>query len=208
MGMGVAMKLSTATSSCASFAFAILLSAAAFAGVSVAPNVSVGVVVTPDGSGFDWDYTVTLNNAAAGAVHIGAIEIPEVKAGYLTSPGGLPSGWSAQELTSPAFGDPLLKPDGTPGAWLLLSTTDFASYIGTPGNNPLTFDLFSDFGFQTPADVSTATPSGGVYYVVTTIDPSTPGSAPEPATWVLMGLGALGLVALRRRKNRLAPAFG
>ena len=77
-------------------------------------------------------------------------------------------------------------------------------------NNPLSFNLFSPFGGSTPADISTAyvSYSGDTpqYQTPVTVDPPTPSPVPEPATWALMGLGALGLIALRRRKRALVPA--
>jgi PEP-CTERM motif len=112
----------------------------------------------------------------------------------------LPSGWSGTEISSPAFADPILKSGATPGAWILLTSNNFDNYV-FPGAT-VDFNLFSTLGGQAPAQVSAAYLQGGTYPggLNFTTDPSTPTSAPEPATWVLMGLGALGLVALRRKR--------
>ena len=108
---GLIMKVSALVGSFALLGLAFLLPARAYAGIEAPPEVTVGVSMTPEGSGFDWDYRVTLVNADV-APSIGAIEIPEVQAGFLTAPNLLPSGWTAEELSSPVFGDPKLKPDG------------------------------------------------------------------------------------------------
>ena len=119
----------------------------------------------------------------------------------------LPLTWSGTEISSPAFGDPILKNGDTPGAWILLTSSDPTHYIGAPGVASLEFDLFSTLGGSTPADISTAYLSDSAEYSsVVTVDPLTP-NVPEPSTWALMGLGALGLVALRRRKRALVPAY-
>lgn len=206
------MKLWTSIASCAFLVSAGLLGAptSGHAG-SITPTVTIGVQVTKSGAGFDWDYTVQITNPGAGTP-INIIEIPEVKSGYLDSTVfTLPNGWTATEETSPPFADPLIKPSTTPAAWLVLSTdinTDAINW--DQQNNPLDFNLYSTVGGSVQASVSTAysylqegTP---VYVYSVTIDPITPTSAPEPSTWALMGLGALGLIALRRRKGALAPA--
>ncbi len=170
------------------------------------PVGSITTSVTPiTTGGYDWDYTITLSSNRADAP-IGAIEIPEISAGDLTSTLTLPASWSGTEISSPAFADPILKSGATPGAWILLTSDNSDGWVYPSGT--VSFNLFSTLGGQAGADVSAAFYSGGGYpdNLNFTTDPSTPTSAPEPATWVLMGLGALGLVALRRRKGALAPA--
>jgi hypothetical protein len=184
--------------------FVLSATTGSYAG-GITPDVSVDVTVSPIMSGgYDWDYKVTITNPDAG-VPIGAIEIPEVKSGYLQPTLPLPTGWKGKEIDSPAFANPHLKTLGAPGAWILLSADAFEDYINASGrNNPLDFNLFSWIGGSTPAQVSTAFLFQGEYEFQVTVDPITPNSVPEPATWALMGLGALGLIALRRRK---APAL-
>lgn len=200
------MKLSSLVASLAVLASAFSFSASTpgHAG-GVAFTVSVSVQVTPSGSGFDWDYTVGITSNEVG-IPITIFEIPEVHSGALDSTMfTLPSGWTATEETSPPFDDPLIKPSTTPAAWLVVSTDNFDDGIDANSeNNPLSFNFYSTFGGQVPAQFSAAyrfffndTP---VYDSTVTLDPLTP-NVPEPSTWVLMGLGALGLVALRRRKG-------
>src|SRR5271168_5369770 len=111
---GSAMKLPTAIASWAFLAAAFLLSipASSYAG-GIGARLSIDVTVTPSGAGYDWDYRVTLLNPPADGAAIGAIEIPEVQLGYLDwTIFTLPTGWLGTEITSPAFGDPLIKPNG------------------------------------------------------------------------------------------------
>jgi MYXO-CTERM domain-containing protein len=168
------------------------------------PVGSIETIVTPTTGGFDWDYRLTLSSGA----YIGAIEIPEISAGDLVASLTLPSSWSATEITSPAFDDPILKNGATPGAWILLTSNDASDFV-MPGTT-VDFTLFSTLGGQAPAQVSASylDLSDGRYpsALSFTADPSTPTSAPELSTWALMGLGALGLIALRRRKALVAPA--
>ena len=214
------MRLAKPIGSSAFFALAVLFGAPApgYAGApGVPPDVTIDVTVTPSGSGFDWDYTVQITNLAGNAIPIGAIEIPEVSAGALEATLPLPTGWSGTEITAPAFSDPQLKVLGAPAAWIYLTSCtadacnsqDFIG-AGEVANNPLSFNLFSPFGGSTPADISTAYVSyngdAPQYATPVTVDPPTPSPVPEPATWALMGLGALGLIALRRRKRALVPA--
>jgi PEP-CTERM motif len=157
------------------------------------PVGSIETVVTPTAGGYKWDYRVTLTSGAP----IGAIEIPEVSAGDLQVTLALPGGWSGTQISSPAFADPILKSGDTPGAWILLTTNSNDNAILQ--GDTLNFNLFSTLGGQALAQVSAS------YFDISThlnftVDPATPTSTPEPGTWVLMGLGALGLIALRRRK--------
>jgi hypothetical protein len=142
---------------------------------------------------------------------IDEIEVPEVAPGILSAL-SLPAGWSATELTAPIFGDPGLKDGGATAAWLYLSSPANADAIGYDGSTGyVDFNLVSNYGGTKQADISTAwSPYGktiGPFDEVTTVDPLTP-NVPEPGTWVLMGLGALGLVALRRRKSVVVPVRG
>ena len=118
----------------------------------------------------------------------------------------LPTGWLGTEITSPAFGDPLIKPNGVPAGWILLQTLDFADSVSS-GNSPVDFNLYSTFGGGPPAQVIGALPiveqDQTFYEDLVTVDPRTPSPVPELSTWALMVLGALGPVALRRRKGAL-----
>lgn len=204
------MKLCTSIASCVLLASGFLLSipACGHAG-GIGAQLSIDVTVTPSGAGYDWDYRVTLLNPPADGAAIGAIEIPEVQLGYLDwTIFTLPTGWLGTEITSPAFGDPLIKPNGVPAGWILLQTLDYADSV-TSGNSPLDFNLYSTFGGGPPAQVIAALPvveDQISYEDLVTVDPRTPSPVPEPSTWALMGLGALGLIALRRRKALFAPA--
>lgn len=209
------MKLRTLVGSCAFLGLGSFLAfpTSGQAG-SVGSSVAIDVTVTPDGSLFDWDYRVAVTNANQGAPSVGAIEIPEVASGALSAL-SLPTGWGASEIIgSPIFGAPGLKAGGTPGAYFFLSATSPDNYVGFDSSTDFVdFNLISSVGTAVQADVSTAFPTYFSDYTeyddITTVDPPTPNvtsSVPEPSTWALMGLGALGLVALRRRKGALAPA--
>jgi hypothetical protein len=205
------MKLSSLAASLAVLASALFsVSTPGYADGYVTPDVSVSVTVTPSGSGFDWDYTVQITNPSAAPINI--FEIPETQSGAFASVNyTVPVGWTATEETSAPFADPLIKPSTAPAAWLVVSTLNLADAINySPENIPLSFDFYSTLGGSVPAQFSTAyrefagdTPD---YFFTVTLDPPTPSSVPEPATWIMMGLGALGLVALRRRKGALSPA--
>src|SRR5271166_4793196 len=80
---------------CASYAALLALLAVPTVGHagSGPPVATIDVTITPTGSGYIWDYRVTLTMYDP----IGAVEIPEVQAGDLSAPLGLPPGWIATE---------------------------------------------------------------------------------------------------------------
>ncbi len=158
------------------------------------------VTPTPAAGGL-YEYSYTVHNGAEGA-RLTEIILPELHMGDLfvvsgTSP--LPSGWSASEVSALAGGPTFYTAGLTPAYDLVLNGGEGFISAGSS----LTFHLYSDFSGTVSAQVKTVFlgGEGGSYFVDPNVPNSVVAAVPEPASFALLGAGALMLAGARTRKR-------
>jgi len=174
-------------------------------------------VITPNGSG-GWTFPYDLKVLGTSQVQVGDYAVFYDIQGYIAGTASAPAGWTA---TTPATGPTPVSISPTDTALPNIVYTYTGGGVISPGGTTVSIAGFSyqstfgdtttaDFASQTHLDPDVKHPTGRKVGNITQVDVPAPGGnndSPEPATLLLVGLGAplAGAFALLRRFKAVLP---